>query len=355
MSHALLSPSSAHRWLKCPGSIRLSASIPDIPSAASEEGTLAHELGEAALNGGIDTRDVPGDYPEEMLLHVQSYVDYVRKLEGRLFVEVKIKMDEWIPGGYGTADAVVLGEDVLDVVDLKYGMREVKADDNPQLRLYGAGAVAKVKGIKKVRLHIVQPRIGNYDMVEVSTKKLLKWAETVKPAAAACMDDEAPLVPSEDACRWCPAAPTCPALNQHMLEVVGGDFEVLPEVSELTPQQLAFVVSNNDLVVAWLKRVCEHVQERMQAGEAFEGLKLVEARTVRRFNDKAEKVLKKLLGDAAFRAPPLITLGEAERLIGKKKFSELGITTKPEGKPVVVPDTDSRPAITTTAEDFSKH
>lgn len=268
----------------------------------------------------------------------------------KLKVEKRVDLGEWIPGGFGTSDVILKDGDTLHIMDLKYGMNRVSAKDNPQMMLYALGSLKKKT--KTVVMHICQPRINNWDVWEISAKDLRAWGEEIKPKAALCLTDDAPLNPSNAACQWCPAAPTCPALHSHAMEVVGGDFASLPAVEDLTPEQIATVVLNKKLLTNFLGKIEGHAATLLEAGGVIPGIKLVESVTRRTYNSNAIEVIPKLLGDAAYKPQDLITLGAAEKLIGKAKFAELDVTVKPKGKPTVAPENDRRPAITKTVEDF---
>ncbi len=54
VAHALLSPSSAERWMQCPGSVALSYGAPDSSSEYADEGTAAHELAAMCLRAYHD-------------------------------------------------------------------------------------------------------------------------------------------------------------------------------------------------------------------------------------------------------------------------------------------------------------
>lgn len=355
MKHAKLSPSGAFRWLECPGSIRLSVDIEDTSSPAAEEGTTAHTLGEKALVKGKKTKKIKGDYPPEMRDYVQQYVDYVNAIPGKLQVEKRLDISMFVPGSFGTSDALVLDKrnSALHVVDLKYGMNMVWPRDNPQLMLYAAGALMATKEkVKTVVMHICQPRKDHWPTHEIKAKDLLKWAKGIRPRAELCLTEDAPLNPSDGACRYCLAAPTCPALEKRTLEVVGGDFEALPATETLTIDQIAFILSNKKLVIDWMTKLEGHAQLMMEGGEQVPGFKLVRARSYRKYLPKAKEALPEILGDNAWKPRELITLSAAEKLVGKAEFENLGITVKPEGKITVAPDSDNRKAVTTTADDF---
>lgn len=86
MAHAKLSPSSASRWLNCPGSVALCENLPDSSSSAALEGTVAHALAAHCLTSGADPRTLVGmvfediaEFPvsDEMAGHVADYCDYI--------------------------------------------------------------------------------------------------------------------------------------------------------------------------------------------------------------------------------------------------------------------------------------
>jgi len=356
--HHPMGPSGASRWMHCPGSVELTLDIPDRGNPYAREGTIAHQLAEICLNEDVDPHQVEG-FTDDMRYYIKLYIDYVRHVAdgNRIFVEQQLDLGEYIPEGMGTADALIIDGDLLHVIDLKYGMRMVEADHNPQLMIYALGALTKLrqKGvhIDNVVLHIHQPRAGGSRSWMVSTGDLMIFGSKVVAAADLCLQDDAPLNPSEKACEWCRAKATCPALYQNNLTLVGGDFEMLPKIEKMSDDQIRLVLDNKGLIDKWLKGIEDHVQEVLERGESFDGFKLVEGRTTRKWNDEAETKLTKILGDAAF-DKKLIGITAAEKALGKKHLAELNITRKDPGKPTVVPADDKRPAIGVIADDFSE-
>lgn len=156
MAHAKLSPSSASRWMTCPGSVAMSEGIADKSSSHADEGTAAHEMAERILLGELGT-DLIGLKAENgvaftaaMLEGVMVYVDMVRDLVkstgGTLYVEQKLSIEHLTgePGAKGTSDCVIDAGDELIVGDLKFGMGvRVDADDNEQLMIYALAALEK--------------------------------------------------------------------------------------------------------------------------------------------------------------------------------------------------------------------
>ena len=355
--HHPMGPSAADRWMICPASVRDTAWLPDTSSDAAIEGTAAHTLAEIALSEDVPVEQVDG-YTDEMKSFVGRYVDYVKELAGnnRVFIEKRLDLSSMMPKGVGTADAIVIDgvNDTLHIVDLKYGKGiEVSAENNKQLQIYAIGAYEKVRKhyqISTIVMHICQPRLGNWSVWERSVAELMAFKDEVKVAADLCLQDDSPYNPDDKACLWCKAKGTCPALYQHTVKVVGEDFKPLAPI-EMTDEQLKLVMDNKPLIEGWLKAVELYVSDRVKDGEEFKGYKLVESRSVRKWNDDAPAKLESLLGDDAY-DKKLIGITHAEKVLGKKQLQELGVTFKPQGKPTLVRDSDRRPALSKVEDDF---
>lgn len=367
-AHANLSASGSSRWLACPGSVNAEKGIKDRASPSAHEGTCAHELAELVLiNGGscfdwvgkplIENNEHTVD--QEMAEYVQQYVDYVKSFDGEHAYEQRVDFSDWVPEGFGTSDAIVLQGDTLHVIDLKYGKGvQVYAENNSQGMLYALGAYsdyAMICNIKKVVIHIVQPRLDHIDEWETTLDGLLKWGEWAGQRAEMCLDPDAPRVPGDSQCLFCKAKATCPALYEQTKKAVLSDFDELdsPSPGSLTDEQLKAALDCKKLIVSWLEAVEELVKERVEDG-GFPGYKLVAGRSLRKWGDdeKAAQVLSDLLGDDAY-SRKLISPAQAEKALGKKRAGEVAdLIVKPEGKPALVPESDKRPSITTSAKDF---
>ena len=367
--HARLSASSAHRWLNCLGSIEAEKGLKDSSSAAADEGTAAHELAEIVLEKGGNAFDHVGNYliemnthvvTEEMAAYVQEYVDYVTAIGGVQHYEECVDLTDWIPKGFGTSDAIAIDGDTIHVIDLKYGKGvQVFAENNPQAMLYGLGAYAEysyLQNFKTVKLHIVQPRLDHIDEWEISVEDLLKWGAWVAEQAQRIEEGDAPRTPGEKQCHWCKAKATCPALKKYTEEVLLSQFEELepPNADTLNDSQLRKALESKKLITSWLDAVEKLVNDRLQAGEKFEGFKLVEGRSIRKWEDEkaAELLLEDLLGDEAFEKK-LLTPAKAEKALGKVKSKGIqGAIIKPEGKPTLAPESDKRKSISISVDDF---
>lgn len=364
--HAILSPSSAHRWALCPGSVGLSKDIVDEGSEASKEGTRAHELAAQMLLGQEVTETNP-----EMLKHVGSYVDTVKSIRdalgGTLLVEQRFSVEAYIPGCWGTADAVIVAGEELVVIDLKYGAsprNKVVAENNPQLRLYGLGAyhaVGELLGIERVRMMIIQPRLESISEEVLTVDELTRFGLSLVAAANEAIVslnqqiEQLKLVPGEKQCQWCKAKAICPALRNAVQQVTGCDFEDL-DAKPVIPgdvDAIAQAMRKVDLIEDFCRAIRAEVEKKLVSGEQVPGFKLVEGRKgARQWNDETavEQLMKekfRLTKDEMYDMS-LISPTTAEKRLKEspKRWQQLKdmIVSRP-GKPSVVPETDKRPAL----------
>jgi hypothetical protein len=369
-THAKLSASGSHRWLHCPGSIEAERSFPRTSSSAAEEGTAAHELAEIMLRTGNNCADYVGQQllentaytvTEEMADYVQQYVDYVRSFSGQHEYEQRVDFSEWVPEGFGTADALVLSDTTLRVIDLKYGKGVlVEAFENTQGLLYALGAVSEyelIATVERIVICIVQPRRDHIDEWELTYDELQKWGEWIKQRAEDACKPEAPRIPGEKQCQWCAAKATCPALLKLTHETIGADFDNLDDLANpdvLPDERLKQALDVKKLVMSWFDAVEQHAFEKLEKGEPFPGYKLVEGRSLRQWADEseAEQKLLTLLDNAAYEKS-LLSVAKAEKVLGKKRVGEIAdLITKPKGKPTLAPESDKRPPIGATVDDF---
>lgn len=368
-AHAKLSASGAHRWMNCPGSVKAEAGYGDNSSPYAQEGTNAHELADHCLINDVDAEFYVGDgtfgvdVTEEMAENVQKYLDYVRSLPGDLHSEQRVEFDTWVPGGFGTADAVVVHEGKCTVADLKYGKGvPVSAEDNPQLKLYALGVYSHFEFIYEIdtfRLAVVMPRYGAdgyIDEWEISVEDLLEWGERVKDLAEIALRIGAPRVPGESQCRWCKAKNNCKAAAEHHLAVIADGFETIQEPIEprdpdgLSNADIGAILPQIDTIRAWLSVIEARAADEIQSGNEVPGYKMVAGRTSRAWTDEeaAEKSLKRLVGAGEAYTKKLLTPPQAEKKIKDKKQRERFMSKYVESKvgaPTLVPESNKKPAL----------
>jgi len=364
MKHALLGASSAHRWAYCPGSVAASADLPNTTSPFAEEGTAAHDLAELALLYGGAALDHFEN--QEMADHVRVYVDYVNRMSASsdlTMIEQRVDYGEWVPGGFGTSDAIVLRGSTLHVVDLKYGMGvQVYAENNPQGMLYALGAYNEVRhaaDVQRVVITIVQPRLDHISEWEISLADLLRWAEWISQRAEATTDPNAPRIAGESQCKFCLAKHNCGALLKRTTDAMLTEFDDLdnlPAPDTLTDDQIGAALAAKGLIEGWLGAVQSHVTDRLETGQGFPGYKLVAGRSSRSWSDDgaALAALTDLVGaEKAMTEPKLISPPQAEKVLGaKRKATIQALISKTDGKPTIAPESDKRPAVNVLLSDF---
>lgn len=373
-AHALLSASSAARWLNCPRSVRLTENIKDEGSSVyAAEGTLAHAVAETMLryyqeHGTIKDWTAIADFTtneywyDGMKDDVLPYVEYVietfesRSAAAALDIETRLDFSEYVPGGFGTGDAVILDARVLEIVDLKFGKGvPVEADHNPQTMLYGLGAYLLydfIYDIKHVKMTIVQPRLDHITSFELSEKDLVYWAaNTVKPIARLAYEGQGEQK-AGDWCRWCKLKATCKVRAQSLLAVTEKRNQ-----AELSDAEISEILAARDAIKRWLTDIEDEVMDRLTAGGKLAGWKLVEGRSNRKINEPdklAGRLLEQYAPELIYRPQELKTLTDLEKLVGKKRFAEeFGeYVYKPDGKPTLAPESDKRPALHSPEAEF---
>ena len=369
--HALLSASSAHRWLHCPPSAKLTAGVTEAPSEAALQGTAAHALAEHKLRRALkqqSKRPVSEYEDDEMDSYTNDYVSYVLEQYEQakqvtsgavIYIEQHLDFSNVVPGGFGTGDCLIVADGMLHVIDLKYGLGVlVEAEWNPQMMLYAIGALAlfdALYDIEQVALTIFQPRRENVSTWTISVTELNKWAEhTLKPAAELAAKGEGEFYAGAW-CQFCRIASTCRARAETNLELA--KFEFAPP-AELSPVEVAKVLTQIPELTRWASDVQDYALSQALSGEQYEGFKLVAGRSIRKYTDEtAVAEAAKAAGYRDIYKRSLLTITAMEKLMGKKQFSEIlgDLVVKPDGKPTLVPVTDKRPElqISTAADDFT--
>lgn len=371
-AHALLSASSAHRWVYCTPSARLEEQFPDAGSDAAAEGTVAHALAEVKVRQYFYPQEVSrqkmaravnklkkdGHWADEMQGYTDEYLDYVKSAAMAFAhvphadVEKTVYFDKYAPEGFGTADCILIGGDTLHVIDFKYGKGvPVSAEENLQMILYALGAYEACRilyPIETVKLSIVQPRIDNISEWEIPLSVLVAYGEMISDKAAFAYKGEGEFVPSEENCRFCRARAQCRARAEENVRLA---FFTDRKPPLITNAEVGGYLEKGEDVAKWLKDLKEYALKECLAGKEVPGWKAVEGRGSREWTDmdKAFETLTDNGIDAAVlweRTP--LTLAQVEKTVGKKEFQALvgKYVAKSPGKPALAKESDKRPAVT---------
>lgn len=379
-AHALLSASGASRWLNCPPSARLEEKMPDSQSDYAAEGTLAHTLGELQLKlwlkeigkkaygkelSLIKQQDF---YCEDMLEEVEKYTNYVAERmavakactkDALIYLEQKLDFSSYVPEGFGTGDCIIIADGTMEVIDLKYGKGvQVFAEDNPQMMLYALGAYEEygfIYDFDTVRMTIAQPRLDHFDSWEISVQALLEWAngelrEKANLAWAGEGEQQAGTW-----CRFCKVKATCKARAEAVLAVE--EQYKLQDPRLLNETEIAEILAKAEEIQAWAKDVQDFALEQALEGTKYEGWKLIEGRSNRKYTDEesvAKELEKQGYGENDIFNKKVKGITELEKFLGKKLFEAVlkGYIHKPAGKPSLVVASDKRPELNSAESDF---
>lgn len=406
-THAILAPSGSSRWMRCTPSARLESLEPEKETVFTREGTIAHAMAEALLLGALRAQGQLRDYddgkrlewpeqrehlvemggdaltrcfshcegegldPDEMLSIVSEHYarlvweDYLDALyrdpEAVLLVEARLKLDEFIPEGFGSSDAVIIYGRTLCVYDLKYGKGvKVSAVGNTQMRCYALGALlgpGELYDINEVSMVIIQPRLQWVSNDIITSEALMDWAiDELRPAAVAAYRGDGEFIPGEH-CRFCKVAPRCKALalQASILSAIDREHDLLSN------EQIADLLRKVGPLKTWISNLEAYALDLVLAGTPIPGFKVVEGRSLRQIPDQTAAIdaLRKagLAEDSYLRPRELKTISDLEKLLTRKGFNSIlgSYVVKPQGKPTLVEDSDPRPAMNSAKDDFSEY
>lgn len=394
--HALLSASGAHKWLNCTPSVRLEENFENKTSSYAEEGTLAHGIAELKarnyfiepmakkkFNSEMKKLQQSEYYNEEMQGYTDAYLDYLKEIALKssvrptVVVEMKVDYSKYAKEGFGTADCIMLMKDELHIVDFKYGKGvEVSAEENPQLKLYALGALEKYKiiyPIRKIYLHIVQPRINNFSQYELERIDLEMWGEdVVVPSANKAYLGIGESVPGEY-CRFCKAKGCCKARADKNIKAIEefkpidykpkAQKDNLNKVAKgiLMDEEIGIILNQVTDVEAWVKDLKEYALNCALKGTEIKGWKVVEGKSNRKLSDidKAFEILKDYgIKEALLYEKKPLGITELEKLLTEKTFNELigDFIEKPKGAPTLAPVSDKRMSykLSSAKKDFAE-
>jgi hypothetical protein len=355
--------------MNCPPSALLCEGIKDEGSQFAQEGTDAHALCEYKLKSelGFQVKDPTPDlsfYNQEMEDCANDYAAFVLgTLEEMkrdctdpiVLIEQRLDFSSYVPEGYGTGDTVIMADGKLRIIDFKYGQGvSVQAEGNSQMRLYALGACemfGPLYDVKEIEMTIFQPRLGNISTAVMTCSELYGWANLVlEPAAKLAINGEGQMHAGQW-CRFCKVKARCRERARVNMEMASYEFK---EPALLSDSEIAEILSKADPLVSWATDVKDFALAEAIKGKHFDGFKLVEGRSVRKYSD--EKKVSDAVSAAGYdpyeRKVKGITAMTA--LLGRAGFNEIlgNLVEKPQGKPTLVPESDKRPEITNN--DFNK-
>ena len=378
-THALLSPSAAHRWMNCPAAPRLEENVEDKGSDFAAEGSLAHAYcalklkeflnlptnEEAEEIDQLDSQYHTGemdeytDTYETIVLEKFNAARAITK-DAQLLVETRLDFSEYIPAAFGTSDAIIIADGTMEVIDFKYGKGvKVSAERNPQMMIYALGAYLQFSfeyRIDRVRMTIIQPRIDNLSEYELSAEDLLSWANNeLKPAAKLAYTGKGEQKPGEW-CQFCKVKNGCRALANKCAKAV----EDNPDPRLLTAEELgAKILPLLPIVKTWLSGVEDYALQQALSGVVLPGWKIVEGRSVRKIKDPAGAAealaTAGWTAETIYKPTELRTITDLEKLVGKKQFAAIcgEYIEKPQGKPTLATEDDKRKAFNPAESDFA--
>ena len=273
-----------------------------------------------------------------------------------MFIEQKLEFSHWVENGFGTGDCVIIADEVLHIIDYKHGLGVlVGSEGNTQMMCYALGALDafdNIYDISRIEMTIFQPRRDNVSTWSLNRKDLLDWANNVLAPTAKLAYEGKGEFKAGDHCQFCKAKAICRKRAEYNLELARYDFAMPDTLSET---EIAAILTKIDRLITWGNDVKDYALSQAQKGVHYEGFKVVEGRSNRKFTDEAE--VAKTVSEAGYDPyeKKLLGITAMSTLLGKKKFEEMlgSLIYKPPGKPALVPESDSRPAMNTAAEDFN--
>ena len=372
--HAFLAASASERWLHCPPSAKLCAQEDDQGSEYARQGSDAHALCEHLLLKalGRETRDPTEDlayYDAEMQEAAEAYAAFVMEQVAEaktvchdplICVEQTVDFSKWVQHGFGTADALIVADDTLYITDMKYGVGCLVTADgedgtgNSQLKCYALGAIdtfGDLYDINRIRLSIFQPRRDNVDTFELTKADLLQWADDVLAPIAKLAYEGQGEFEAGNHCQFCRVKATCRKRAEYAMELAKYEFADAPTLDE---NEIAEILPQIDTLVNWAEDIKSYALNQALSGVRYPGFKLVAGRSNRKYADEA--AVARVVSEAGYDPydKKLVGITEMTKRLGKKRFEELlnGLLIKPEGKPVLVPVTDTRPELNNAKNDF---
>lgn len=378
-SHAILSPSSSARWLACPPSARLEekfdAALGEQTSVYAAEGTALHALAELKLlrekgklkhpdgiNAHNYTKRYKGlnyAYNAEQTSVVDYYVDTVMEHynaalkdtpDAQLMVEVRLSLTDYIPEGFGSSDAVIVGDGILEVLDMKGG-KGVKVDavNNSQARCYALGATTLLGDLydfDEVKTVIIQPRLDNISEETLTRKELLKWGKTVlKPGAEEAFKGDGMFAAGAH-CKFCSARYLCRERAATAMKVFTHGFES-PDV--ISDKEIPGILKALPVAKSWISDIENYAYHQALSGVELPGFKIVRGRKTRHWKNEeefVEEAIRNGMSPDTYSEVRLKSPAQMQKALGKKEYDAIfaDLVVESDGALTLVDEADKRPA-----------
>jgi len=378
-NHArLFSASGSKTWLSCAAAATAQLEYDNNSNVHADLGTLVHKVGDLCL-ASKDSRDaehyigkdlkkyfpdgllVSTVFPADMAPPIQSYIDYCRALQTRdsvMMVENRVSYRPWIAKeargkkneeGFGTADCLIVSDNILHCIDYKNGSGvHVDVKNNTQAMLYALGVYNELSFLydfDKITMHIVQPRKQNICEWTISVKALLRFGKAVTKRSRQAVSKNPKFTPTPEGCQWCRKgmAGDCDALIAHTLAITSALFD------DMTNPDKRTLLDNKKLILSTIAAVEKNVIATLEAGDEFDGYKLVEGRTTRKWTEDAADYLQENYDPDEIYLTKIIGVTLGDKLLSKEEMSQH--TFKAQGSPVLAPESDRRKSIQTDVTD----
>ena len=391
--HSRLSPSARYRWQKCAASVeaclKYEGGGKSSPSAV--DGTHSHTLLEHCIKKkvepqtmlGLLMQDHDGQFGVEQdridRVNVALTYIYQRSQELGATITAEQRVDPAPLVGRtdmaGTVDVTLMNDDTLEIIDYKDGMGFVEAKDNPQMELYVFGVLARLENptVKKIVTTIIQPKNAFKGLPPVSSAEYTiddfmgpRLIQLMAEGDATDVKD-APFVPGDKQCMYCPNAGNCSAFNSWSLQRAGIKFQDMTVVKDaaaadptvMTDEQLLEMVIAGPLIRKMIESAENEAYRRITTGHPVQGLKIVRNAGKRKWSMPEElieeKLKKMMVPKSEIWHTTLVSPAQAEKMKWAKKNGEMKqltprqlevlhneMITKSEGSLTVVPEADNR-------------
>lgn len=327
--HSILSPSGAHRWLNCSGSVLLKEDGIERDTTAADEGTLAHRMAELKLTKSIwndneaELNACRKDplYKLEMDDYITSYINFIDEQNyPERYIEQQIRLDKYIPDLFGTCDCLLMdgSQKKIHIIDLKYGFGKVDAKDNPQLRIYAMGAAEEflrrhpelIGQDFTIDMTIYQPRAKNTNSDSIKYKDLVKWFNRfVKPAARKILSNEIECNTGEW-CRYCDRQIHCRTFNEEAQNVA-------INFLELSDEEIADNYTRLKELEKLTRKTRDYLVKQIKDGNEIKGYRLTQSDSYSWID--SEELDKKILDNSLWTKP---TVNALKRTFGKERFEK---------------------------------